>query len=30
MAQPARCPASYQNVLDAPPDQVAELIGGTL
>ena len=30
MAQPARRPATYQDVLDAPPNQVAELIGGTL
>lgn len=30
MAQPARRPATYQDVLDAPPNRVAELIGGTL
>jgi Uma2 family endonuclease len=30
MAQPARRPATYQDVLDAPADRVAELIGGTL
>ena len=30
MAQPARRPATYQDVLDAPPDRVAELIGGTV
>lgn len=30
MAQPARRPATYQDVLDAPPNVVAELIGGTL
>jgi Uma2 family endonuclease len=30
MAQPACRPATYQDVLDVPPNQVAELIGGTL
>jgi Uma2 family endonuclease len=30
MAQPARRPATYQDVLDAPPDRVAELISGAL
>jgi hypothetical protein len=30
MAQPARRPATYQDVLDAPPDRVAELVAGTL
>ena len=30
VTQPARRPATYQDVLDAPPNQVAELIGGTL
>ncbi len=30
MAQPARSPATYRDVLEAPPHLVAELIGGTL
>jgi Uma2 family endonuclease len=28
--QPARRPATYQDVLDAPPNRVAELVGGSL
>jgi Uma2 family endonuclease len=30
MADPARAPATYQDVLDAPPHVVAELVHGTL
>ena len=30
VAHPPNCGATYQDVLDAPPDKVAEVIDGTL